>query len=231
MSEIKCCTANRCRFFDPILWRFQSVYKQGTRSPTMEVQHTCKEFRTCHCHPSWEMLRSRTYCKKSQHAKSRVSHGKAWEDSKVNSFHTLRISEDYAAVLKRRPGPKGRRSSRVLGATPDESFVQSGQRPNGLPHQLRGEMNKLFQCEPGFLERLLRNSVDYQPAKKTRVNLHMPDLSVALDDVYKEMIRRDHSLRFHPAFKRRWAPAVCRLLELKWLREEEMKKQGEKRTE
>ena len=35
-----------------------------------------------------------------------------------------------AADLKSRPGPKGRRSSRVLGATPDESFVQSGQRPN-----------------------------------------------------------------------------------------------------
>ncbi len=97
------------------------------------------------------------YCKVSQNGISRVSHGKAWEDSKVNRLHTLRISVEYAAALKKRPGPKGRRSSRVLGATPDESFVQSGQRPNGLPHQLRGEMNKLFQCEPSFLEDLLRN--------------------------------------------------------------------------
>ena len=173
--------------------------------------------------PTWEMLRSRRYCKISQNAISGVSHGKAWEDSKVNRLHTLRISVEYAAALKRRPGPKGRRSSRVLGATPDESFVQSGQRPNGLPHQLRGEMNKLFQCDPGFLERLLRESMEYKPPKKKRVNLHMPDLSVAVEEVYREMIRRDNDLRFHPAFKRMWAPAICRLLELKWLHGEKAK--------
>jgi hypothetical protein len=173
--------------------------------------------------PTWEVLRSRRYCKISQNAISGVSHGKAWEDSKVNRLHTLRISVEYAAALKRRPGPKGRRSSRVLGATPDESFVQSGQRPNGLPHQLRGEMNKLFQCDPGFLERLLRESMEYKPPKKKRVNLHMPDLSVAVEEVYREMIRRDNDLRFHPAFKRMWAPAICRLLELKWLHGEKAK--------
>jgi hypothetical protein len=171
------------------------------------------------------MLRSRRYCKISQHANSGVSHGKAWEDSKKNRFHTLRISVDYAAALKRRTGPKGRRSSRVLGATPDDSYIQRGQRPNGLPHQLRGEMNKLFTCEAGFLERLLRESMDYKPLKKKRVNMNMPDLSIALDQVYREMLRRDNKLRFHPAFKRQWAPAVCRLLELKWLHEEAMKKQ------
>ena len=173
--------------------------------------------------PTWEMLRSRRYCKISQNAISGVSHGKAWEDSKVNRLHTLRISVEYAAALKRRPGPKGRRSSRVLGATPDESFVQSGQRPNGLPHQLRGEMNKLFQCSPGFLERLLRESMEYKPPKKKRVNLHMPDLSIAVEEVYREMIRRDNDLRFHPAFKRMWAPAICRLIELKWLHGEKAK--------
>ena len=174
--------------------------------------------------PTWEMLRSRKYCKVSQYAKSRISHGKAWEDSKTNRLHTLRISIDFTAALNRRPGPKGRRSSRVLGATPDDSYIQSGQRPNGLPHQLRGEMNKLFQCEPAFLQRLLTESMDYKPPKKKKVNLHMPDLSIALDELYREMLRRDNQLRDHPAFKRRWAPAVCRLLELKWLHEEAMKK-------
>jgi hypothetical protein len=196
-----------------ILWRFQTVYKRPKQGPTMVVQ------------PTWEMLRSRRYCKISQHAKSGVSHGKAWEDSKNNRLHTLRISIDYAAALKKRTGPKGRRSSRVIGATPDDSFIQRGQRPNGLPHQLRGEMNKLFQCEVGFLERLLRESMDYKPPKKKRINMHMPDLSVALDQIYREMLRRDNQLRFHPAFKRQWAPAVCRLLELKWLHEAAMKKQ------
>ena len=173
--------------------------------------------------PTWEMLRSRRYSKISQNAISGVSHGKAWEDSKVNRLHTLRISVEYAAAMKRRPGPKGRRSSRVLGSTPDESFVQSGQRPNGLPHQLRGEMNKLFQCSPSFLERLLRESMEYKPPKKKRVNLHMPDLSIAVEEVYREMILRDNELRFHPAFKRMWAPAICRLIELKWLHGEKAK--------
>ena len=144
----------------------------------------------------------------------------------MNLLYPLRMGVWYAAALKGGPGPKVRRPSRVLGATPDETLVQSGQRPNGLPHQLRGEMNKLFQCEPVFLEKILRNSVDYKPPKKKRVNLHMPDLSIAVDDVYREMIRRNNDLRFHPAFKRRWAPAVCRLLELKWLHEKEMKKQS-----
>ena len=165
--------------------------------------------------PSWKMLRSRKYCKIGQHSLSGVSHSKAWEDSKINRLHTLRISVDYAAALKSRPGPKGRRSSRVIGATPDDSYIQRGQRPKGLPHQLRGEMNKLFQCEPSFIKRLLRESMDYKPAKKKRVNLHMPDLSLAIEEVYREMIRRENSLRFHPAFKRGWAPAVCRLLEIK----------------
>lgn len=173
--------------------------------------------------PSWKMLRSRKYCKIGQHSLSGVSHSKAWENSKENRLHSLRISVDYAAALKSRPGPKGRRSSRVIGATPDDSYIQRGQRPNGLPHQLRGEMNKLFQSEASFIERLLLESMDYKPAKKKRVNLHMPDLSLAIEEVHREMIRRENSLRFHPAFKRGWAPAVCRLLEIKELHSQKQK--------
>ena len=75
-----------------------------------------------------------------------------------------------------------------------------------------------------FLQRLLTESMDYKSPMKKRVDLHMPDLSIALDELYREMLRRDNQLRFHPAFKRLWAPAVCRLLELKWLHEEAMKK-------
>ena len=176
--------------------------------------------------PSWDILRSRKYCKNSQHSLLGVTHSKAWEDSKINRFRTLRISIDYAAALKRRPGPKGRRSSRVIGATPDDSYIQRGQRPNGLPHQLRGEMNKLFQCEPSFIQHLLRESLDYKPLKKKRVNLHMPDLSLAVEEVYLKMIQLDPELQSHPAFKRRWAPAVCRLLEIKWKHEEKQKQQN-----
>jgi hypothetical protein len=68
--------------------------------------------------------------------------------------------------------------------------------------------------------------MDYKPAKKKRVNLHMPDLSLAIDEVYRKMIRIDKTLRFHPAFKRSWAPAVCRLLELKWLHEQNARKEA-----
>ena len=218
MPKIIRSTAENPQRKHSILWRFETVYKRGKICATMVDK------------PSWEMLRSRRYCKVSQYANSGISHGKAWEDSKVNRLHTLRISEDYASALKRRPGPKGRRSSRVLGATPDDSFIQSGQRPNGLPHQLRGEMNKLFQCEASFLQRLLRESMEYKPPKKKRVNLHMPDLSVAIDEVYREMIRRDNDLRLHPAFKRMWAPAICRLIELKWLHEEARKKKAKETT-
>ena len=84
-------------------------------------------------------------------------------------------------------------------------------------------MNKLFQCEASFLKRLLLESMEYKAPKKKRVNLHMPDLSLAIDEIYREMIRLDNNLRFHPAFKGRWAPAVCRLLEIKWLNDERIK--------
>ena len=173
--------------------------------------------------PSWEELRSRKYCKLTSHSLSGVSHGKIWEDSKVNRLHTLRLSSDYVAALKRRPGPKGRRSSRVIGATPDDSYIQRGQRPNGLPHQIRGELNKLFQCEPSFINAILRESMDYNPSKRVRVNLNMPNLSLAVKEVYEKMTYLEPKLHSHPAFKRFWAPAVCRLLEIKWRHEESIK--------
>jgi len=54
----------------------------------------------------------------------------------------------------------------------------------------------------------------------------MPDLSLAMEGIYREMLHRDNELRFHPALKRRWAPALCRILELKWLHEQKMKQES-----
>jgi hypothetical protein len=167
--------------------------------------------------PSWEDLRSREYCKIAQHADIGISHSRAWENSKIHRVHTLRVRSDFVQFLKKRRGPKRRRSSRVIGKTPDDSFIQPGQRPNGLPHQLRGQMNRLFACEGDFLERMLVESMDYKPPKKVRVNLVMPNLEVAIEELFHEMVARNPSLRNHPAFKRRWAPAICRLIELRWL--------------
>jgi hypothetical protein len=45
----------------------------------------------------------------------------------------------------------------------------------------------------------------------------MPSLELAIEDLYREMLKRNPQLRFHPVFKKRWAPAVCRLMELHWL--------------
>ena len=168
--------------------------------------------------PSWEELKSRQYCKTTQYSASGVTPGPPWWCSKENDFHSLRVSIDYVSALKSRPGPKKRRSSRIVGATPDHSYVQPGRRPSGLPWQLRVEMNRLFSCEAIFLQRMLQDSMEYKAPKKHRVNLHMPDLSVAVDDLYRAMLRRDPQLRHHPAFKGGWRPAICRLIEIKWLR-------------
>lgn len=167
--------------------------------------------------PSWEDLRSREYCKIAQHAEIGITHSRAWEKSKIHRIHTLRVSTDFVKFLKSRRGPKGRRSSRVIGNTPDESFIQSGQRPNGLPHQLRGEMNRLFACEGDFIEKILLDSMNYKSPKKIRVNLVMPNLEIAIDELFSEMVARNPSLSGHPAFKRRWAPSICRLIEIRWI--------------
>jgi len=167
--------------------------------------------------PSWEDLRSRKYCKITQYSRSGVTPGPPWWCSKKNDLHSLRLSIDYVRALKSRPGPKGRRSSRIVGANPDKSYVQSGRRPSGLPWQLRAEMNRLFSCEASFLQKMLFDSMEYKAPKKHRVNLHMPDLSIAVDDLYRAMLRKDPLLRHHPAFKAGWRPAICRLIEIKWL--------------
>ena len=175
--------------------------------------------------PSWEDLRSRKYCKITQYSRSGVTPGPPWWCSKKNELHSLRVSTDYVRALKSRPGPKGRRSSRIVGATPDKSYVQSGRRPSGLPWQLRVEMNRFFASDASFIQKMLHDSMDYKPSKKHRVNLHMPDLSLAIDDLFRTMIRRDPELRHHPAFKGGWRPTICRLIELKWLRGLEAKEE------
>jgi len=171
-----------------------------------------------HVRPSWEDLKGRLYCKRAQHNAHGVQHGRAWESrhNPANSLRTLRLSADYVEHLRRKPGPKGRRSSRVLGATPDESFIQRGRRPSGLPHQLRSEMNRLFQTECAYIIRFLESSDEYKPQKRVSVNLVMPDLSLATSEMLLAVLTERPSLEQHPAFRRMWLPCVARLLEIRW---------------
>jgi len=183
--------------------------------------------------PSLSDLRSSRYVKRSKHSISGITHGRIWERTVVmhskkckgkcgprcvkNKQHTLRISEAFAKALKSKTGPKERRSSRVPGSTPDDSYIQPGQRAKGLPHQLRRHMCLLFEMSNERIQHMLEDDMEYKPKKgKVAVGIVMPTLSEAVDELYCWLIKSNPDLRFHPALKRRWAPTVCRLMEMHW---------------
>lgn len=210
-------------FFRRILYRFSGAYKSPRRQPNDMGEHI----------PSLADLRSSRYVKRAKDSLSGITHGRIWEQTGTihertcrgnceercprNRQHTLRISSSFAEALQSMRGPKGRRSSRVPGSTPDESYVQAGQRASGLPHQLRRRMCLLFSMSNERIRRMLEDNMTYKPAKgKVAVGIVMPDLSEAVEELYRWLIESNPELRFHPALKRRWAPAVCRLMELDW---------------
>ena len=183
--------------------------------------------------PSLSTLRSSRYTKRAKDSKSGITHGRLWEKNGVihkkncngdctdgcvrNRQHTLRISSAFAAQLKRKPGRKKRYSSRVPGRTPDDSFIQRGQRANGLPHQLRREMCLLFAMSDERIAAMLESVMDYRPSKGlVSVGVVMPSLQRAMEELYQQLTSINPELKFHPALRRRWAPAVCRLMEMRW---------------
>ena len=183
--------------------------------------------------PTLTELRSYRYVKRAKHSDSGITHGRFWEQTGVihesgckgecgercvrNRQHTLRISASFAQALRSKPGPKGRRSSRIPGPTPDESYVQPGQRANGLPHQLRRQLCLLFSMPNDRIQRMLEDNMAYKPEKgKVPVGVVMPNLNEAMEELYRWLVKANPDLRFHPALKRRWAPAVCRLMEMHW---------------
>ena len=183
--------------------------------------------------PTLAELRSSLYVKRAKNSISGITHGRLWEQTTAihdtqrsescgekwvqNRQHTLRISAGFAAILTSKTGPKGRRSSRVPGPTPDKSYVQAGQRANGLPHQLRRHMCLLFAMSNERIQSMLEADMDFKPEKgKIAVNVVMPTLCEAVEELYRWLINANPELRFHPALKRRWAPAVCRLMEMHW---------------
>lgn len=183
--------------------------------------------------PSLDELRSYRYVKRAKHSDSGITHGRLWEQTGIihesgckgecgercvrNRQHTLRISATFAKALRSKRGPKGRRSSRVPGPTPDESYVQPGQRANGLPHQLRRQLCLLFSMSNDRIQRMLEDDMTYKPEKgKVAVGLVIPNLNEAVEELYRWLVKVNPQLRYHPALKRRWAPAVCRLMEMHW---------------
>ena len=188
--------------------------------------------------PSLDELRSHRYVKRAMNNSTGITHGRRWEQTTVihnrncggacgescvqNRQHTLRISQDFAEALERMRGPKGRRSSRVPGPTPDESYVQAGQRANGLPHQLRRRMCLLFAMSDEAIQNLLERYPEGKPkrdgtsplSKKRAVGLVMPSLVHAIDELYHRLLKSNPDLGHHPLLQRRWAPAVCRLIEI-----------------
>ena len=67
------------------------------------------------------------------------------------------------------------------------------------------------------IQRMLEENMEYKPTKgKVAVGLVMPNLSEAVEELYRWLVKSNPDLRLHPALKRRWAPALCRLMELHW---------------
>jgi len=162
--------------------------------------------------PSLSDLRSREYLKKST---SGYTHSRLWESSKSTQVTTLRLDKDFFTYLDKQRGPKGRRSNRVVGSTPDESFVQRGRPAAEYSHQIRKELSRMFTMELDTLVVMLYQNANYKSGRKKKLTVRLPDLSDAMNELVEELAIRDERLVDHPVFKRMWAPAMCRLLEIR----------------
>ena len=161
--------------------------------------------------PSLADLKSRKYLKKSG---SGYSHSRLWEDSKQTKVVTLRLDERFFVYLDGQKGPKKRYSNRVVGKTPDDSFVQRGRPASKYSHQIRRELSRLLTMEIDTLVVWLYQNPDYKPGKKRKHSIRLPDLSLAMQELIEELALRDERLLEHPAFRRMHLPAMCRLLEI-----------------
>ena len=162
--------------------------------------------------PSLADLKSRKYLKKSG---SSYSHSRLWEDSKQTKVVSFRLDERFFIYLDKQKGPKKRYSNRVVGRTPDESFVQRGRPASKYSHQIRRELSRLLTMEIDTLVVMLYQNPNYKSGKKKKLTLRIPDLSKAMEELVEELAIRDERLLGHVAFRRMWAPAMCRLLEIR----------------
>lgn len=162
--------------------------------------------------PSLADLKSRKYLKKSS---SGYTHSRLWEDSKSTKVFSLRLDEKFFTYLDHQKGTKKRYSNRVVGATPDDSFVQRGRPPEGYSHQIRKELSRLLTMEIDTLVVMLYQNAGYKSGRKKKLTVRLPDLSLAMQELVEEFAIRDERLMEHIALRRMWIPAMCRLLEIR----------------
>lgn len=162
--------------------------------------------------PSRRDLVSRKYLKKST---SGYTHSRLWESSNSTQVTTLRLDKSFFTYLDKQKGPKGRYSNRVVGSTPDESYIQRGRPASAYSHQIRKELSRLFTMELSTLVVMLYQNPDYKSGLKKAHKVRLPDLSLAMNELVEELAIRDERLLDHPVFRRMWAPAMCRLLEIR----------------
>lgn len=162
--------------------------------------------------PSLADLKARKYLKKSG---SGYSHSRLWENSKTTRVVTLRLDECFFAYLDQQKGPKKRYSNRVVGKTPDESFVQRGRPASKYSHQIRRELSRLLTMEIDTLVVMLYQNPEYKSGKKKKLSVRLPDLSRAMKELVEELAIRDERLLEHVVLRRMWIPAMCRLLEIR----------------
>ena len=62
---------------------------------------------------------------------------------------------------------------------------------------------------------MLYQNPNYKSGKKKKLTLRIPDLSKAMEELVEELAIRDEGLLEHVALRRMWAPAMCRLLEIR----------------
>ena len=147
------------------------------------------------------------YSKISRHNQG-IVHTKLWESIKHNQRHTLRMDQNIVEKILKKRGRRGRMGGR------------KGRPPWGLRHLIRRELCRLFHMETEKLVKILNSRPHYKSGKKKDITLVMPTLSIAIADLYDEIIAIDENLKEHPVFKRMWAPCACRLVELAWLNRE-----------
>jgi len=150
------------------------------------------------------LYKKQVYVKQSR-GHGGLVHTKLWESIKINNRHTLRLEKAVAESILKKKGPHGRRDG------------TRGQPASGIRHMIRRELMLLFHIETEKLVEILNLNTEYKSGKKQDITMVMPNLSIAINELYSELIEADDRLANHPVFKRMWAPCACRLVELVWI--------------
>ena len=150
---------------------------------------------------------SRILSHKNPVLRDAISHTPRWENPPNENLtrHSFRIdSEVWEKYVLKRTGKKGRKPKKV------------GRPVKGNTHLIRKEALRLFHTETRDIIRCLKKAEKYKPGKRKLITSYMPDLSVAIDELKKELEKKDPDIvQNNPVFDRGWAPTLCRLIEIK----------------